>query len=78
MLVITSGLPGTGKTSAAKELSEHLKADRLTTDELRSRIDKQPDFSQKDKARDLCQQYLRLALDFSEKNLRRKRNGKEL
>jgi len=49
MLVITSGLPGTGKTSVAKELSKHLKAERLTTDELRGRIDKHPDYSQKHK-----------------------------
>ena len=49
MLITISGLPGTGKTSAAKELSQHLKAERLTTDELRSRIDKHPDYSQKHK-----------------------------
>lgn len=46
MLVIFSGLPGTGKTSVAEELSRHLRAERLTTDELRRRIDKHPDYSQ--------------------------------
>ncbi len=49
MLVILTGLPGTGKTSVARELSQHLQADRLTTDELRSQINKQPDYSQKHK-----------------------------
>jgi hypothetical protein len=49
MLVTISGLPGTGKTSVAKQLSGQLKADRLTTDELRSQIDKHPDYSQKHK-----------------------------
>jgi len=49
MLVIISGLPGTGKTSVAKVLSQHLNAERLTTDELRRRIDKHPDYSQKHK-----------------------------
>ncbi|MBS3819948.1 AAA family ATPase, partial [bacterium] len=49
MLVIFSGLPGTGKTSAAEELSRQLRAERLTTDELRRRIDKHPDYSQKHK-----------------------------
>lgn len=49
MLVIFSGLPGTGKTSAAEELSRHLRAERLTTDELRQRVIQRLDASQKHK-----------------------------
>ncbi len=46
-----SGLPGTGKTSVAKELAGHLGAVKITTDELRRKIDKHPDYSKKHKRR---------------------------
>ncbi|MFO7867150.1 MAG: AAA family ATPase [Candidatus Aminicenantes bacterium] len=49
MIIIMSGLPGTGKTSVAGELAGHLGAARLTTDELRRKIDKHPDYSKKHK-----------------------------
>ncbi len=49
MLIIMSGLPGTGKTSVAKELAGHLGAERLSTDELRRKIDKNQDYSEQHK-----------------------------
>lgn len=49
MLIVMSGLPGTGKTSVAEELAGHLDIEKLTTDELRRRIDKHPDYSKKHK-----------------------------
>ncbi len=49
MLIVMSGLPGTGKTSVAEELAGHLDVEKLTTDELRRRMDTHPDYSKKHK-----------------------------
>jgi aminoglycoside phosphotransferase family enzyme/predicted kinase len=49
MVIIMSGLPGTGKTSVAEDLAGYLGAERLATDELRRKIDQHPDYSKKHK-----------------------------
>lgn len=49
MLVVVSGLPGTGKTTVAKKLADELKAKVLSTDEIRKRVLRELGYSERKK-----------------------------
>jgi len=49
MVVIISGLPGTGKTTVARELGKELGAPVLTTDEIRKRLSDKDKYASKTK-----------------------------
>lgn len=49
MIVVISGLPGTGKTTVAKELGSELNAPVLTTDEIRKAKSEHPKYTQSKK-----------------------------
>jgi aminoglycoside phosphotransferase family enzyme/predicted kinase len=51
MLIILSGLPGTGKTSVAQELSQELAAVVLSTDEMRKRVLREFGYAERKKKR---------------------------
>lgn len=50
MLLIVFGLPGSGKSYFSQELSKKLKADYLSSDELRLEIQKKGQYSELDKS----------------------------
>jgi len=49
MIVVISGLPGTGKTTVAKELGSELNAPVLTTDEIRKAKSEHPKYTRRQK-----------------------------
>ncbi len=49
MLVVISGLPGTGKTTVSKEIANQLKAEVLSTDRIRKKMSNKPEYTQKRK-----------------------------
>jgi predicted kinase len=51
MIVIVCGLPGTGKTTVARELGKEIGAPVLTTDEIRKRTPQKDRYTPKKKRR---------------------------
>jgi aminoglycoside phosphotransferase family enzyme/predicted kinase len=62
MLVIISGLPGTGKTTVARELASHLDAQVLSTDEMRKRVLRELGYTERKKKR-VYEEMFRVAQD---------------
>ena len=62
MLVVVSGLPGTGKTSVSKCLAEELNADVLSTDKIRKALFEKPEYTKRKKKR-VYQEMFRMAED---------------
>lgn len=69
MLIIISGLPGTGKTSVAKEIAQEVDAVVLSTDELRKRVLKELGYTERKKKR-VYEEMFRIAED----QLKKKKN----
>ncbi|MFP4082136.1 MAG: AAA family ATPase [Candidatus Aminicenantes bacterium] len=66
MLVIVSGLPGTGKTTVAKKMSDEMKAVVLSTDRIRKKALKELGYSERKKKR-VYDEMLRIAQDLLKK-----------
>ncbi len=62
MLVVVSGLPGTGKTTVAGKLAEELEAVVLSTDEIRKRVLRELGYSERKKKK-VYDEMLRIARD---------------
>ncbi len=67
MLIVVSGLPGTGKTTVSNELAEELNARVLSTDEIRKGALREPGYSKKKKRR-VYEEMFRVAQDWLKKN----------
>jgi predicted kinase len=50
LLIAVFGLPGTGKTTVAELLAQHLGVSHFNTDKVRDRIDKRKEYDEEDKA----------------------------
>jgi len=66
MIVIVSGLPGTGKTTVARELGSELNAPVLTTDEIRKAGSEHPKYT-KSKKQGIYEHMFRIAEDLLSK-----------
>jgi aminoglycoside phosphotransferase family enzyme/predicted kinase len=66
MLIIVSGLPGTGKTSVAKEIAQKVDSVVLSSDELRKRVLKELGYTERKKKR-VYDEMFRIAQDLLER-----------
>jgi aminoglycoside phosphotransferase family enzyme/predicted kinase len=66
MLIVISGLPGTGKSSVAKKLAQELGAKVLSTDEMRKRVLRELGYTER-KKKQVYEEMFRIARDLLDK-----------